>query len=125
MGNRQSFADEGTRLRTSQPQVVAKEDESVQDNKDSPETSNPEEADEDGVQGTKPTKATYDAIDVPLSTDPTEDVGKNLLNTAILSKLSGRDVGDDVKDYILTGIAEAGLKAMANVQPAQSRGGEE
>ena len=52
-------------------------------------------------------------------------VGKNLLNTAILSKLSGRDVGDDVKDYILTGIAEAGLKAMANVQPAQSRGGEE
>ena len=125
LGNRQSFADEGTRLRTAQPQVLAKEDESVQDNKDSPETSNPEEADDDGVQGTKPTKATYDAIDVPLSTDPTEDVAKNLLNTAILSKLSGRDVGDDVKDYILTGIAEAGLKAMANVQPAQSRGGEE
>ena len=126
LGNKDNYF--GTRGRTAQPQVAP-----IQETEDiGPDTSTEIIPDPDKPgsfikkpKGTVPTKATYDAIDVPVTPDPTEKPGKNLLNTAILAKLAGEDVGDAVKDYVLTGLAEAGIKAMANVQPAQTRGGEE
>ena len=116
----------GTRGRTEQPQIAPSTTEDPNDGKNAEsETPNPEEADSEGVQGTKPTTPTYDAIDVPLSKDPTENVGKNLLNTAILSKLSGGDVKQDVKNYVLSALAKKGERALANVQVAQKRGDSE
>ena len=131
LGNKDNYF--GTRGRTAQPQVAPIEDtgDLGPDGKPLPEYTPTEEEstviDLQGnvVKGKKPTKATYDAIDVPVTPDPTEKPGKNLLNTAILAKLAGEDVGDAVKDYVLTGLTEAGIKAMANVTTAPTRGGEE
>ena len=72
--------------------------------------------------GTTATGGTYSAIDNPFSTDPSENILEGLLNTAILSKLSGNDVKDAVKNYTLNVVADAATDAMANVQTAQTRG---
>ena len=72
--------------------------------------------------GTTATGGTYTAIDNPFSTDPSENILEGLLNTAILSKLSGNDVKDAVKNYTLNVVADAATDAMANVQTAQTRG---
>ena len=127
LGNKDNYF--GTRGRTAQPQVAPIEetgDIGPDTSKEIiPDPDKPGSFIEKPTKGTAPTKATYDAIDVPVTPDPTEKPGKNLLNTAILAKLAGEDVGDAVKDYVLTGLTEAGIKAMANVTTAPSRGGEE
>tara|TARA_R110000772_G_scaffold92421_8_gene189225 strand:- start:1114 stop:2265 length:1152 start_codon:yes stop_codon:yes gene_type:complete len=66
--------------------------------------------------------STYDAIDNPFSLDPSKNILKGLLNTAVLSKLTGNDVSDSVKNYTLTAITRAATDKMADVQDAPERG---
>jgi len=66
--------------------------------------------------------STYDAIDNPFSLDPSKNILKGLLNTAVLSKLTGNDVSDSVKNYTLTAITRAATDKMADVKAAPERG---
>lgn len=66
--------------------------------------------------------STYTAIDNPFSLDPSKNILSGLLNTAILSKLTGNDVSDSVKNYTLTAITRAATDKMADVKAAPERG---
>jgi hypothetical protein len=102
----------GTRGRTVQPLNAPVNEEkpiATSTTSDTTETDN----DKQVAGGTAPSVGTYDQIDTPFSADPTKNVGKNLLSTAILAKLSGNHVGDALKDYALRGITRAATDAMA------------
>ena len=102
----------GTRGRTVQPLIAPVNEEkptATSTTSDKTETDNDKK--EAGV--TAPSVGTYDQIDTPFSADPTKNVGKNLLSTAILAKLSGNHVGDALKDYALRGITQAAINGMA------------
>jgi hypothetical protein len=124
----------GTRLRTAQPQAQTKqEDKPTETDKnksdvstDSGETDSKKQPDSEGKssKGTKPTKGTYDAIDLPFSQNPNEFTGKSLLTTAIMAKLTGNDVGDAVKNYSLSVVERELLKKTENVSDAPTRGSE-
>lgn len=108
----------GTRGRTAQGQFVgATREESILS---TTETTGADDNDINNTinAGTSATGTTYTAIDDPFSTDPSENILKGLLNTAILSKLSGNDVGDAVKNYTLSVAANAVTDSLANVSSA-------
>lgn len=102
----------GTRGRTVQPQTVP-----IQYN------TNPDLTKIAGYKENTTAEAiTYTAIDNPFSLDPSKNILSGLLNTAILSKLTGNDVSDSVKNYTLTAITKAATDKMADVKDAQQRG---
>lgn len=112
----------GTRGRTAQPQAVPKPTEEKVEKKDDGAGEGDETKKKAG--GTIPTPSTYDAIDLPLSTDPDKNPGKSLLSTAILAKLTGNHVGNAVGNFVLS-VAERELtKKEANIQAAPTKGGE-
>ena len=106
----------GTRGRTLQPQTPEKKEEVKPPKSDDASSEGDETKKKAG--GTPPTPSTYEAIDLPLSTDPDKNPGKSLLKTAILAKLTGNHVGDAVGNYVLS-VAERELtKKKANVVSA-------
>lgn len=115
----------GTRGRTVQPLIAPVNEEkptATSTTSDKTETDN----DKEKAGGTSPSVGTYDQIDTPFSADPTKNVGKNLLSTAILAKLSGNHVGDALKNYALKGITQSAINAMAKkpeeIETAPERG---
>jgi hypothetical protein len=112
----------GTRGRTVQPQSIpVPKEEKVEKKEDG---SGGEDETKKKAGGTKPTPGTYEQIDLPFSTNPDEEIGKSLLSTAILAKLTGNHVGDAVQNYVLTVAERELLKQTANVSNAPTRGSE-
>ena len=108
----------GTRGRTVQPQTVP-----IQYNTNTREIIDPDRTLIAGYKENTTSKGiTYTAIDNPFSLDPSKNILSGLLNTAILSKLTGNDVSDSVKNYTLTAITRAATDKMADVKDAQERG---
>lgn len=109
----------GTRGRTAQPQTNPKPTEEKVEKKDDGAGEGDETKKKAG--GTKPTPSTYDAINLPLSTDPEKEPGKSLLSTAILAKLTGNHVGKAVGNFVLS-VAERELtKKEGNITPAPTK----
>jgi len=112
----------GTRGRTAQPQVVpVPKEENIEKKNDG---SGEGDETKKKAGGTVPTGATYDAIDLPFSNKEGEHIGKSLLSTAILAKLTGNHVGNAVQNYVLTVAERELLKGTANVSNAPTRGSE-
>jgi len=114
----------GTRGRTAQPQYVQPVSTEKDQGAESEKTQTDSNEQIDPSAGTTAIAGTYDRIDHPFSQDPTQDIGafgKQLFNTAILSKLSGNDVGDAVKNYTLDVLTNKAVNAIENapVKPAK------
>lgn len=105
----------GTRGRTSQEQFVGSTGETP-----TPSTGGTEDPKSqiEIKQGTTATGSTYTAIDNPFDTDPSKGIGLGFLKTAIMSKLTGNDVGDALKNYALDVTAN---KINENIQNAPER----
>ena len=130
LGNSTNDGSGGTAQRTAQPldtpiKTEGDESQAQTQNADPNNTNKTDSSEKSEVQkegSSKPLPSTYDQIDLPISKDPSKKVGKSLLSTAILAKLSGQDVGDAVKNFAITVVADAAQKKLANVQVAPKRG---
>lgn len=112
--------DFGTRGRTAQPQADLPK--GTGNDTSSENSSTDQTSEEKG--GTTPTISTYGAIDDAWSLDPNDGIGKGLLQTALLAKMTGNDVGDALKNYALQGLANAASDKLKDVQNAPERGSE-